>query len=81
MKMFRALTDAVCEKQFGPELARGWFATTQEAINEYGKETHAGSVAESQAQAPSEPGEDELAPIPTGVAPRTKRPYNRKKAA
>lgn len=32
MKMYQAVDETVCIKEFGPELLPGWFATTQEAL-------------------------------------------------
>lgn len=32
MKMYQAVSESICIKEFGPELLPGWFATTQEAL-------------------------------------------------
>ena len=32
MKMYQAIDEQICIKQFAPELVEGWFATTKEAL-------------------------------------------------
>lgn len=38
MKMYQAVSESVCVKQFGPELLPGWFASTKEALVDYSPE-------------------------------------------
>lgn len=35
MKMYQAVSESICIKEFGPELLPGWFATTQEALDAF----------------------------------------------
>ncbi len=35
MKMYQAIDEQICIKQFAPELVEGWFATTKEALEAF----------------------------------------------
>lgn len=38
MKMYQAIDETVCIKEFGPELLPGWFATSNEALSAFRSE-------------------------------------------
>ena len=55
MKMYQAIDETVCIKEFGPELLLGWFATSKEALAAFRSEHQSEPEKSAEPRKPGRP--------------------------